>query len=115
MLYVSQSGLSGASGIVSSLYRRCMLCRDEGRCISTSANIGQKWGTRQLRNCLPGPQLAYFHVLYQLTELAWTAGEHRERCEVHGDDRLRLQQVTSIRGFARAHSVVIANGQHRDL
>ena len=34
---------------------------------------------------------------------------------MHGDDRLRLQQIAGVCGFARPHGVVVADGQHGNL
>ena len=34
---------------------------------------------------------------------------------MHGDDRLRLQQVAGVGGFARRHGVVVANRNHGNL
>ena len=35
--------------------------------------------------------------------------------EVHGDDGIGLQQIAGVCGLARAHGVVIADGQHGDV
>src|SRR4051812_47486873 len=61
--------------------------------------------------------LEHFHAhpLDQLLQLRGFSLQRRERTEVHGDDRLRTEQLAGVRRFFRGHGELVADRQQHDL
>src|SRR5262249_27227999 len=57
----------------------------------------------------------YPHWLDELLELRWRPGERRKRPVVHRDDLPDAEDLACLRRPHRAHRVVIADRQKRDL
>ena len=76
---------------------------------------GETRPSQALRNCLARLHLPDFHFGRELLQLARPTRQHWEGSEVHGNDGFRLQELAGIGGFARPHSVVIANRNHGNM
>lgn len=54
-------------------------------------------------------------IFGEFADMFGAADERRKRAEVHGHDVADAEQPDGVSGFARAHRVVIADGEQREI